>query len=221
MIVITTKKGRPGPTHWQVALNQGISKLPGAFPTNLFRWGHSKFGGSTRCPRTQYDCIQDSVVAFQALNDPRYTPFAHGNRSDVTLSASGGGEQLQFSFTGSASQERGILRLPDIEAERFRKFVGSAPPSWMRRPEQLTTWSGSSQITAALSPKATLSVVSTLTSQNQQQSSLQSAISALEGRWIDQTELSFVPLIPDFFERVTAKALDFTTSASLNWRPWE
>ena len=72
VIVITTKKGRAGPPQWQASSTQGISTLPGSYPVSLYRWGHLvEGGGAIQCPRTNYQCIQDSLVAFQALNDPQ------------------------------------------------------------------------------------------------------------------------------------------------------
>src|SRR5581483_7426124 len=124
------------------------------------------------------------------------------------------------SFTGSGSQEVGLLQLPDIEAARYEKFHHAPPPSWMRRPDHFTTWGGTSQLSATLSPKAHVSVITTLSSRNQQQSDLQSAIGALEGTYVDPSQLAQQPLIEEFYERITSKALDFTNFASVSWEPW-
>ena len=39
VIVITTKHGRAGPTHWDMTLGQGLNYIPGTYPTNYFRFG--------------------------------------------------------------------------------------------------------------------------------------------------------------------------------------
>ncbi|HEX6535943.1 MAG TPA: SusC/RagA family TonB-linked outer membrane protein [Gemmatimonadaceae bacterium] len=220
VIVITTKRARPGPTHWQLSATQGISRLAGSYPVGLYRWGHvNGSGGAILCPRAQYNCTQDSLVAFQALDDPRMAPFGTGHETAASLSVNGGTEALQYSFTGSVNDQLGILQLPDVEADRYEKFHGEAAPSWMRRPDHLTRWSGMSRLTARLSPTATVDLVSTLTAENQQRSSLQSAIGALQGEWVDRGQLGEQPLIGDFYERATSKGLTFTNVASLNWRP--
>lgn len=221
VIVITTKRARPGPAHWQLSVTQGMSELPGSYPVGLFRFGHIVGGGtSILCPPTQYTCVADSLVAFQALNDARFAPLGRGRRTAVSASVSGGSAALQYSFTGSGSYELGILRLPDVEAQRYQTFRGSAPPSWMRRPDHLTTWSGTSQLSSQLSPNARVELLSTLTTRNQQQSSLESAISVLRSTYVDRSQLGRDPLIPEFYERATSKALDITNIASLNWQPW-
>lgn len=219
VIVITTKHALDGPTHWQLSATHGISQLRGSYPVGLYRWGHYYgSGGPILCARSRYDCMQDSLVAFQALNEDDMAPFGLGHQSQVSLSASGGSSALRYSFTGSMSEETGILQLPDVEAARYQKFHGGSPPGWMRRPDELSRWSGTSRLTANLSQSATVDLVSTLTSQNQQRSSLQSAIKSLQGEWVDRSQLGESALIPEFYERATSKSLSFTNVASLDWR---
>lgn len=220
VIVITTKKGRPGPAQWQVSTTQGISKLPGSFPEVLYRWGHLvEGGGPILCPRTQYRCVQDSLVSFQALNDPDLRPFALGHRSDATISVGGGSEALTYSFTGSGSQDIGLFRLPDFDVQRYETFQGASPPDWMRRPDNLTTWAGSSQLTTSIGSNASVSLQSSLTSQRQQRSSIESAIGQLEGEFVDRSQLGIQPLIPNSYERARSKSLNFTNAANLSWTP--
>jgi TonB-dependent SusC/RagA subfamily outer membrane receptor len=221
VIVITTKKGRAGPPQWQISSTQGISELPGSYPNTLYRWGHSVAGGGPiLCPRTNYGCIQDSLVSFQALNDPQLRPFALGHRSDASISVSGGSQSLTYSLTGSGSQDIGLFRLPDTDLQRYQLFQGTAAPSWMKRPDQLTTWAGSSQLTTSIGSSATVSLQSSLTSQEQQRSSIESAIGALEGEFVDRSQLGVQPLIPGAFERARSKSLNFTNAANLSWNPW-
>ena len=220
VIVITTKRGRPGPPQWQASVTQGISELPGSYPTNLFRWGHSVAGGGAiLCPRTQYECVQDSVVSFQALNDPQLRPFALGRRSDATMSLSGGTQSLTYAFTGSGSQDIGLFQLPGIDLERYQTFQGSPAPSWMRRPDNLTTFAGASQLTASVGTSATVSLQSTLSSQNQQRSGIEAAIGALEGEFVDRSQLGIQPLIPAAYERARSRSLNFTNALNLSWTP--
>ncbi|HXC24569.1 MAG TPA: TonB-dependent receptor plug domain-containing protein, partial [Gemmatimonadaceae bacterium] len=40
VIVVTTKHGRPGPTHWTLTLDQGRTTLPGEWPMHYFTFGH-------------------------------------------------------------------------------------------------------------------------------------------------------------------------------------
>jgi len=221
VIVITTKKGRPGPPQWQISNTEGISTLPGSFPAVLYRWGHLvEGGGPILCPRTDYRCIQDSLVSFQALNDAQLRPFALGHRSDATISVSGGSQALTYSLTGSGSQDIGLFRLPDVDLQRYQTFQGTPAPSWMKRPDQLTTWAGSSQLTTSIGSTGTVSLQSSLTSQDQQRSSIESAIGALEGEFVDRSQLGIQPLVPGAYERARSKSLNFTNAANLSWIPW-
>lgn len=221
VIVITTKKGRAGPPQWQISSTHGISQVPGSFPNSLFRWGHQVAGGGPiLCPRTNYGCIQDSLVSFQALNDPELRPFALGHRSDASLSVSGGSQSLTYSLTGSGSQDIGLFRLPDTDVQRYQLFQGTPAPDWMKRPDRLTTWAGSSQITTSIGSSATVSLQSSLTSQEQQRSSIESAIGELEGEFVDKSQLGIQPLIRGAFERARSKSLNFTNAANLSWNPW-
>jgi TonB-dependent SusC/RagA subfamily outer membrane receptor len=77
VIVITTKHGRAGPTHWNVSLGQGVNWVPGDWPVNYYRFGINTFLPGAygapfgMCVWYDTECTVDSVVAFQALNDPR------------------------------------------------------------------------------------------------------------------------------------------------------
>src|SRR5690606_13800081 len=77
VIVITTKKGHPGPTRWTLSASHGISTMPGEYPTGFFRLGtryNGTFSGNPElCRLTDFRCQADTLVRFQALNDPDYT----------------------------------------------------------------------------------------------------------------------------------------------------
>jgi TonB-dependent SusC/RagA subfamily outer membrane receptor len=223
VIVITTKSGRSGSTHWQVAMNQGVSYQPGQYPMGLFRWGHMITGGpSVLCPRAQYDCELDSLVSFQALNDPRTSVFGRGASTDLSATVSGGTASLRYSVTGSGAQQNGLLHLPDIEAVRFQRFHGAPPPDWMQNPDHLTRWSGSSRLDADIGRNVTIGLTTALASEVQQRSSLAGAVGSLVGQYIDLSELGQEPVIPEFYERAVDSALTLTAAASLRWqlRPW-
>jgi TonB-dependent SusC/RagA subfamily outer membrane receptor len=82
VIVITTKKGRPGQTRWSLGANVGVNQTLGEYPTLNYSFGHiadGTSGAGILCPRVgATPCTIDSVITFQALNDPRYSPFKDG-----------------------------------------------------------------------------------------------------------------------------------------------
>ena len=228
VIVVTTKHGRPGPTHWTVALDQGRTTLPGSWPTNYFRFGHSlswwTADQSSLCQNFQFGCVTDSVVAFQALNNRRYSPLTGrpGQNSDATLTISGGSGTLTYVVTGSASTQSGYLHLPPIELTRFQLFHGFPAPEWMRTPDQYTTYGATSRLNVQLGQMgSTLALTSSLFRSAQQQSSLQGDLATLATLYVDTTQLAAQPLFPDYYTRAQLKTTTFSNAASLNnWVPW-
>lgn len=230
VIVITTKRGQSGPPRWAVSATHGLTEMPGEYPTGYFRWGHDYTGALRLCTLTEFECEADSLVLFQALNDPDFTVLDQGQRNEVSISVSGGGNELAYSLTGSYADEVGLLALPQFEAQRYRERNGSAPPEWMTRPHQLTSWSGTSRITAQLGKKAHASLTATLTRTNQQRSSLDQQLTALMGTYVDRATDSYYRvdgvtikpkpyLVPDFYQRATDEATNFTNAANITWQP--
>jgi TonB-dependent SusC/RagA subfamily outer membrane receptor len=232
VIVVTTKHGRPGPTHWTLTLDQGRTTLPGEWPMHYFTFGHSPVWSnptSGLCEELQYDhytnpCVLDSLVAFQALDNPTYSPLTGqpGQNRDASLTVTGGNGTLTYSVTGSASGQSGYLHLPAIELTRFQLFHGFAAPGWMRTPDQYGTYGASSQLNVQLGPRGgTLSLTSSLFRSTQQQSSLQSDLAALANLYVDTTQLASNPLFPDYYTRALLNTTTFTNAVNLsNWAPW-
>jgi TonB-dependent SusC/RagA subfamily outer membrane receptor len=235
VIVITTKHGRAGPTHWNLSVGQGVNWIPGSWPVNYYRFGRNSVdwrpgGGPANgmCNFGDIRCTPDSIVAFQALNDPRYTVFSHGNNQTSALTVSGGSSELQYSLTGSAAKDVGNLKLPAIEAQRYEQFYGPIP-HWMLRPDRYQTWGVDGSLTAQ--PYSTLRVTlqSGLYNSHQQQGSLQQAISQLQGEYINgaaildlggaSKSLVSTPLIEKDVERATADAVTTTNALTINWHP--
>lgn len=231
VIVITTKKGRSGPAHWRISAAHGLSYMPGRYPDAYLRLGHDYNGAMLFCTLGSYcGAGADSLVRFQALNAPDLTVLDHGRSTRVSLGVDGGSSGLSYSFTGSVDDEIGLLKLPEYEATRFQQIHGTAPPEWMRRPQSLSRWNGTGRVTAQLGRTADVSVTSTLMRETQQRSSLETQLSALMSTYIDRTSGTYyqisgnrfaqtTALVPDFYERVTDKATNFTNAATLTWRP--
>jgi TonB-linked SusC/RagA family outer membrane protein len=231
VIVITTKRGRPGPPRWGVSAERGLSYMPGRYPTNYFQWGHGLTDNIARyCPITDLSCTADSLVRFQLLNDPALTVLGHGHRTAVTASVSGGTPALLYSLSGSTSEDLGLLVLPDLEVRRFAQSHGSAPPAWMRRPNEFKTFGGSGSITAKVGESVDVSL-STMLSRNQQsRTSLESQLGALAYTYLDaHSGIYYTPafssyspapgMLRDFYERTTDLGTSFNNGANVTWRP--
>ncbi|HZS62421.1 MAG TPA: TonB-dependent receptor plug domain-containing protein [Gemmatimonadaceae bacterium] len=226
VIIITTKRGRPGPTRWNLTVDNGFETQPGRWPTNYYRFGHGiglGSGGSQLCsiydgPQT---CTTDSIVPFQALNDTRYSPLGTGLDQAVSLGASGGNGPVTFAVSGNIGDRNGYLHLPSIEVQRFDKFHTVAAPGWMKNPDTYTTWGAASNLRVLLGKSgASLSLSSNLYHSQQQQSSLQTALPILGSNYIDTTQLATQPLIAEYYERARLTTLTFTNALTLgNWSP--
>ncbi len=231
VIVITTKRGQAGPARWTASVSRGLSYMPGQYPLGIYRLGQNNNGDLALCPLTDFHCRADSLVRFQALNNDRYSVLGRGRNTSLSLGVSGGSTALTYALTGSYGDETGIPELPDVEAARFATLHGgAAPPDWMRRPQRLTRWSGTSRLTAKLGAKADASLSTTLTREKQQRSTLEQQITALMTTYIDPTTGTYYrangnsfpqinELLPDFYQRAIDDATNFTNAANVTWRP--
>ena len=242
VIVITTKHGRAGPTHWTLNLGQGVNWLPGKWPIHYFKFGAptpelnpvTVRASNGYCLWYDPHCHVDSLVPYQALNDPRFSLFTHGQDQTAALTISGGVPTLQYSLTGSAAGNVGNLKLPAWEQQQYEKTYEPVP-HWMVRPDNYTTYGIGGQLTAQPTPQARVTLQSSLFNSHQQQGSLQQAITQLEGEYISvvddtlrrQNSLAvnsgigvYGPLIDNEVERATAGALTSTNALTLTWQPW-
>ena len=229
VIVITTKRGRVGPSQWDATLGAGVNWSPGNWPVNYFRFGQDGTGRNMNgltpdaipivCQWYQLDCQVDSIVPFQALNDPRYTVFGHGSDQQASLTVSGGTPALTYSVTGSGTGDMGLLRLPTVERQRYDSAYGPIPHGLLR-PDNYTTWGVNGSVTMLPTSEMRVTLGSSLLSSTQHQSSLQSAIQQLEGEYVDP---AFIALggafIPYDVEQAQSAALTSTNTLSLHWQP--
>jgi TonB-linked SusC/RagA family outer membrane protein len=243
VIVITTKKGRAGPAQWSVSADRGTTFMPGGYPDAYLRFGHRPGDGtSVVCPLTEsYDgsplhqltsaCVTDSIVQFQALNDPDLTVLNRGARTAATVGVTGGGEAVQYSVTANYEDVLGLVQLPALEVDRYQlAHHGVAAPDWMLRPDQYTNWGVTSRLTAKVSPKADVSLTAMLTRDDQRRSTLEQQLSSLMGTYIDRTTGRYytpagsilqavdAPLT-NYYTRVTENATTFTNGLNFTWRP--
>ena len=221
VIVITTKHGQVGPTHWTLDVGDGVNWLPGTWPVNYYRFGASVQNTlAPTCAWNDLGCHVDSIVPFQALNTPQFSVFSHGRDQTGALTVSGGSSTLQYSLTGSTDNNLGYLKLPAIEQQRYENYYG-AIPGWMLRPDNYQRWSIDGQFTMQLRPTAHVTLQSSLLAGTQQRSSLESAIAQLEGEYLSPAfvDSATVPLIQNDVERATDQSVTSTNAITLSWQP--
>lgn len=232
VIVITTKRGRAGPTHWNGTLAQGLSYLPGDYPVQAIRWAHGPYYSisypvSAPCNITQaaFCNVFDSVTHLQVVNVPHWSPFGHGNTTNGSMTVSGGTSALTYALTGSAGSDLGYLELPDAMADAFQSFHGYTAPGWAKHPDKYTTWSSNGQLAAQASPTMQLTFQGQLFHGMQQRSSLEQELSRLL-RAVDTicgngfaTCGSQTLETANAYERATDEQLTLNSAVSAAWAP--
>jgi hypothetical protein len=113
VIVVTLKHGQAGPARWNFGTDIGFTHQPGKYPDAYFRFGHDPQSSAiVRCPLVSYACQADSLVRFQALNDPNLSIFGRGNRRAVNMGVNGGSERVTYAVDGSYATEDGLIKPP-------------------------------------------------------------------------------------------------------------
>ncbi len=235
-IIITTKKGRPGPTRLSVTMDRGYSRIPGSYPTGYFALGHLRYTDQPAFCFLQYrsSCAADSAVLYQLLNDPSRTILGTGNNTALTTSVSGGVNTLQYSLTASVLDEVGVLKLPQSEVTRYSALTGKTPPSWMRTPLGNKRWSVTTMLSSQINDEVNITVNGGLTNQSQRRSSLESQLGNLMSTYVapggdiflgsaflsgNESFSETSQLIKDFYQRSTSDNTNLTGNISVNWRP--
>lgn len=242
VIVVTTKQGREGPARWMINSEYGTTKVPGQYPELMLRWGEQiTTGARVLCPVNNRSagtnvgvaaCIPGDIERFQLLNDPDLTVLDRGHSAGVTVGVSGGSNTLTYNVTGSYRDEVGIVTMPEYEIERFRSTRATAPPDWMRRPQNLLRWGAASRITARLNDKTDVSLQTGLTRTEQQRSSLERQVGTLMSTYLDRETGTYYEVssgartsettqpLEGYYERATANATQFTNGVNVRFRPF-
>lgn len=222
VIVITTKKGTSGQTKWSVSMDQGLSYLSGSYAPPGYYVFCSSTGVGYITPQVcgfSTSLAQrniDSVVRFQALDNPSLTQFGTGYNGRQSASVSGGEGAYRYSVIGTVSNEQGILKMPSLYQQQFKSLYDSAPAAWMKRPNKLKN----NSITASFSiePRKSLFVTfsGVLNSGSQLQSSAQLQIAEMASSYIDTLSIDR-RTIADYATKLTSSRSMTNYAASLRW----
>ncbi len=120
VIQITTKRGRPGRTRWNLFTEGGRLTEPTDWPANYSTFGKTPLlppplnGISLQLPSQICNldaatiglCTRDSVVSFNPLEAA--SPFRNGYRFNSGLNISGGGEAATYFLAGEVEREQGV-----------------------------------------------------------------------------------------------------------------
>ncbi len=200
VIVITTKKGKAGATRWDMAGSGGIETMPGMYAApGFYRFGHAPGGGGggviNMCPPitdpiAYFRCSQDSLVRFQALNEPRLSTIGRGTSTRLSATASGGAKEVTYSVTGSIGNTLGLTRMPALYQDLYQQLYDSAPAARMRRPNSMETRSGQASFSAELSRGLQATFTTSLMQSVQYQSSANDQLADLASVYIDTLNIN-------------------------------
>ncbi len=232
VIVITTKKGRAGATRWNVTGSGGIESMPGGYAApGFYRFGHHPSGGDGEgkgimfCPPITrpieyFQCKQDSLVRFQALNEPRLSTIGRGTSTRLSLTASGGAKEVTYSVTGSMGNTLGLTRMPPLYQDFFQQLYDSAPGARMRRPNAMDTRSGQASFSAQLSRGLQAIFTTSLMHSVQYQSSANDQLAALASVYMDTLNIN--PAGPgQYAYQLKSDAVTANHALALNLLRWD
>ncbi len=199
VIVITTKKGKAGATRWNMTGSGGIESMPGGYAApGFYRFGHEPQGGvgnAQMCPQIDFPdryflCGLDSLVRFQALNEPRLSTIGRGTSTQLSGTASGGANELTYSVTGSIGSTLGLTRMPPLYQDLYRQLYDSAPSARMRRPNSMDTRSGQASFLVQLSRGLQATFTTSLMQSVQYQSSANDQLADLASVYLDTLNIN-------------------------------
>ena len=139
VIRITTRRGIPGATRWNVWTEGGIIQEPNTYPLNYagLDAAGGRYARSCRLNEVaQGLCNQTSIESYQVLHDPDLTPIDEGDRMQYGLSVTGGTERINYYIAGEVEDETGPYSLPQPDREDL-EARGVPITSEVERPNQL------------------------------------------------------------------------------------
>lgn len=123
VIVITTKKGRAGPTRWRTSYNRDWGQTYGRIPLIYIGLGYDAASGQRiDCPIASViegRCVQDSL----AILDPNHSLLqreGNGVTHRFVLGVEGGSSATTYSLNASSDRTIGIRRMMPIDQIRYR-----------------------------------------------------------------------------------------------------
>jgi TonB-linked SusC/RagA family outer membrane protein len=166
VIVITTKRGRPGAAAWSFHGEHGTLDDRSNYLAQYALLGKSP-GSNTqrRCFTNELAtgaCILDSATTLNIWKNSDLTPLKPGPRNVFGGSVSGGTNDLRYFISGDIQQEDGPFGLPKFDQHRFDS-LGVSISDEMKRPSHLQLMSFRSNLNAVINPKLDVSLSAGLT----------------------------------------------------------
>ena len=171
VIIITTKKGRSGATHWNWSAEQRNIQDWVPYQDMYANFGHDPVTGKAkRCQTSSLqtpnfsvaqgaDCISDSLTHYNWMTDPENTFVHTGKGSLYGLNVNGGTDQVRYFVSSDIDNEIGPIQMPWYDVQRFDSLHIGVRNEWFHpSAQQRSSFRGN--LSASLSPKFDLNVSS-------------------------------------------------------------
>jgi TonB-linked SusC/RagA family outer membrane protein len=163
VIILKTKRGRPGPARWNAYVKGGATTIPQiGYPDAYWGWRTIRGAPSltSSCTLDQVGrglCTQDSVTVMpNPLNNPALTIFQRAPRWEYGANVSGGSADLRYFFAADLEDATGPVRMPHTMADSISSVRELLPEQL--NPNALSKVNLRSNITATLGSTAELQV---------------------------------------------------------------
>jgi TonB-linked SusC/RagA family outer membrane protein len=234
VIVIRTKRGRPGPARWNVYAEQGFINDFNRYPDAYRAWRTtptpSTPTNSVQCILTQVaagTCAQDSVTRYNLFDDREATPNATGYRNQYGLNVSGGSDVASYFVSGEYENEVSQLRMPPFAQDSVLRIRSvNEVPFEQLRPNGLQRVSVRANLEAHTSQELDLAFSTGFISSSQRLPQTDNNTTgllsnALGGPGFRDARFGYRAFTPNefFAETVNQDINRFIGSATANWRP--
>ena len=166
VIVITTKKGRAGSTHWNWTAESRTIDDRTHYQAQYANFGHTPANPTKeiRCQlpfmvTSQFSiaqgaqCIKDSLTSYDPFSDPSNTMIGLGRGSLFGLSVSGGNEAVRYFSSASLDNEFGAVQMPAQDIRWFQDSLHTPVTDDMLHPRNSQKVNVRTNLSASLSPK--------------------------------------------------------------------
>lgn len=243
VIVITTKRGKAGPSRWNVYAEQRFIEDNNPYPDAYRAWRTGPTAATTSSPTNAIQCSntqtvavgstpalcrQDSVTRFNVLADPTASPIDRGFGRQYGLSVSGGTEAAQYFVQGEFEDEVGVWKMPDTFQRVLRNTRRvDVLPYVQVRPNQLRRVNLRANVNAIVSPKMDVGVQSSFVTSTQSFPQSDNNINGLLGNALGgpgfrgNGRVGYRSFTPDqsFSNTVTSDVNRFIGGITGNYRP--
>ena len=166
IIVITTKKGRAGATHWNWTAETRTIDDRTKYQASWANFGHtaSNPGKEIRCQLPQMQtsafsiaqgatCISDSISSYDPFSDRSNTMIGLGRGSLFGTNVSGGNDLIRYFTSADIDNEFGPFQMPAPDIRYFEDSLHTPVTSDMLHPRNQQRMNFRTNLSAALSPK--------------------------------------------------------------------